>query len=631
MAGEAGGAKASWGADAAILAGLLALTFLAYRGSLHNGFMTDWDDNKYILWNDMIKVFSAEGIKALFTAPYFANYHPLTMLSYAVEYNLFGLSPGAFHATNLLLHLFNTALAFIFAKLLWDRTDIAGIVSGIFALHPMHVESVAWISERKDVLYGFFFLAALVTYVLYARRGYRVWLLAAAFLLFSCSILSKSAAAPLPVVLLLVDYFLGRPLLSWRTILEKVPFFLVAIAFGLIAVVTQREFGATSMAPAFPAYEKLFLASYALVFYPVKFLLPVNLCAVYYYPEPAGALPVAYYLAPLLVILAAWGIFKSGAHRKHLIFGSLFYLSTIFMVIQIIPLGRSVTSDRYSYIPFIGLAYIVGHLFCTLADGGRVPRWALNSALIFTALFLAVMTHGRCRVWASGMELFTDAIKKNPGHHHCWAARGYAKMEKKDYAGSVEDYTEAIRLKDEDPVVRNNHGTALMKLERYQEAIADFDRCIQMDPKFAMAYYNKAQSIDKLNKDYAGAIALYTKAVELDPKYALAFSSRGLAKFQLNDLDGAVADCDRAIAIDPKLADAHHNRGTANARAGRYAEAVADFDRALALNPEWALAYSNRAVAKFHLGDKAGACADWQIAASKGSPEAQRFLAEQCR
>lgn len=616
--------------DIALLAALLLLSLLAYRGSLQNGFMADWDDNKYVLWNDGIKSLSPEALGALFSRPYFANYHPLTMLSYAVQYGLSGLSPEPYHALNLALHLLNMILVFVFMRLLTGRVEIAGVVAGIFALHPMHVESVAWISARKDVLYAFFFLAAMVAYLLYVRRGRQYRFLAAALVLFVLSLLSKSAAAALPLVLLLIDYYEAGPLPWWRGVVEKIPFFILSLIFVYVALATQDTGGATAMAPHFPFYDRVFFVSYAAMFYIVKFALPWGLCAVYYYPDPAKALPFSYVLAPVLVLLAIWGVFKAGRHRKPLAWGALFYLSTIFMVLQFVPLGRAITADRYSYIPFIGLGYIVGVAYCRMADRSPALRRGLRAAALALAVVMAILTAGRCKVWAGGVALWDDAVSKNPGHYHAWAGRAYSRMEAADYAGAFEDYSEALKLNGADADVINNRGTALLKLGRFAEAVADFDRCIRQDPRYPMAHFNKGQAVEKLNGDFAAAVGLYGQAIGIDPQFALAYSARGLARFRLGDYDGAVADCDAAIRIRPDMADAHQNRGTANVGRKRYREAVEDFDRAIGLDPGFALAFSNRGVAKFHLGDRSGACEDWRAAAGQGNPEAQRFMKEQC-
>ena len=625
----AGGSKFS-ALELVLLAAILLATFLAYRSTLNFGFLTSWDDHKYILMNDRIRSVAPASVWVLFTEPYFSNYHPLTMLSYAVQYRISGTDPGPYHAANLFLHLVNTVLLFAFMRLLAGRAGIAAIVAGVFALHPMHVESVAWVSERKDLLYALFFFAALAAYVLYIKRGYRTRFLVLTFVLFLLSLLSKSAAAALPLVLLLVDYHFSRSLTDRRVLLEKAPFFLLSAVFGAVALASQGAGGATGMAPHFPAYDRLFLSCYAALFYILKFVFPLDLCAMYYYPDPAKALPFIYYLAPLALALAAWGIARSGKHRRHLVWGALFYLSTAVMVLQLVPLGRAIAADRYSYVPFVGLSYIAAHFYCLLAERGGALRYGLLAVALVLAALMAAATSGRCKVWKDGLSLYDDVVKKNPRHYHGWAGRAFSKMEAKDYAGADLDYTEAVRLHGGDTDILNNRGNCLYKLGKYREAIADFDRCIGLDPKFSQAYYNKGLTLERLGRDYASAEALYTRAVQLDPEYASAYGSRGFVRFNLKDYAGALADCDRAIQLKPDFVSAYQTRGSAKVGLGRFEEAITDFDRAIELAPDFALAYSNRGVARFRMGDAGGACADWQVAARKGSSEAARLFGERC-
>ncbi len=284
-----------------ILPAILLLTVIAFSTSIGNGF-TNWDDNKYIQDNPNINDFSWHGIKTIFTSEYFDLYIPVTLFSLMAEYHWFGAAPKSYHVINLLFHLLNTALVFYFIKILSQRIEAAIIVSLFFAIHPMHVESVAWIAERKDVLFAFFYLTALIAYVKYTERkkeGKRpasLWFYFFTLAMFVLSLLSKPTAITLPGLLLLLDYYYDRKLVSFKTILEKIPFFVLSVLVGLAIVTSSGK--AQQIPPDYSFFDRIFLVTYAFAFYIVKLFLPFHLSAFYSYPvfkDNVSTLPAIYY------------------------------------------------------------------------------------------------------------------------------------------------------------------------------------------------------------------------------------------------------------------------------------------------------------------------------------------------
>ena len=270
-----------------LLPGILLLTFIIYLPSLNNDFIINWDDAGYIHENEPIKKINSENIKIIFTQFYKGNYHPLTTLFYAVEYSLVGESPFLYHLNNLVFHLLNVLLLYIFIKKISGKTIVAAFCALFFGIHPMHVESVAWISERKDVLYTFFFFFSLIMYLKYldndSRKKWHYWL---SIFLFILSLLSKSAAVSLPLVLLLIDYYYKRKLNIKTIIIEKIPYFILSIIFGLVAIASQNETGAIqNLTPLYSIFDRFFIVSYATLIYLIKFFLPVKLSAMYAYPQ----------------------------------------------------------------------------------------------------------------------------------------------------------------------------------------------------------------------------------------------------------------------------------------------------------------------------------------------------------
>ncbi len=623
--------KKKWWTDYVFLPVILIVTLICFQNSLLNGFMASWDDNKYILDNPYIRRFDLSTIRYFFSHSYFANYHPLTMLSYCLEFKIFGLDPKPFHIHNLILHLINVSLVYIFIQKFLKKKEISIIVTALFALHPMHVESVAWLSERKDLLYSLFFLLSLIFYLNYLKNLSQLKFLIFSFLFFILSLCSKSAAAPLPLILLLIDYYNSRELLSKKVILEKIPFFAISILFGVIAIITQKNFGATNMAPSFPAYDRVFLISYAFVFYLIKFFVPVNLCSIYYYPiKVNGLLPLEYYISPLAILLIVFFIYKIISHRKIIITGMLFFVFMIGMVIQIIPLGRSITSDRYTYIPFIGISIIIGYFYIHLKNQYKKYVPYLTIILFFFIFYSCYAVIERCKVWHDGLTLCTDVAKKNPDQSHALAALAYAKMDNNDFYGAIEDYNKSLILK-KDAESYNNRGNAKYKLKNYAAAIEDYTLAIKTDTNYSLAYYNKAAAIEQLAPDWNMSVKLYTKAIQCDKNYMLAYSSRGLAKYHLNDLNGAMEDCNKAIQLDTTYYVAYHNRGIIYFSLKQYQKAIQEYETTIRLKPDYDIAYSNRGVAKYYLNDKQGACMDWQFAVNKGNKEAEAYLRDFCK
>ncbi|MCP4352984.1 MAG: tetratricopeptide repeat protein [Desulfobacterales bacterium] len=519
-----------------VLSAILLLTLAIFSNSLNNDFIINWDDYEYIINNNHIKSLSIRNIKIFLSDYFVANYQPLTMLSYALEYKFFGLNPKPFHITNLLLHLLNIVLLFRFIYLLTEKTETAAIVALFFAVHPMHVESVSWISERKDVLYSFFFLGSLITYLYYVKnnRNYKYCIIS--LLLFFFSLLSKSAAVTLPVILVLTDYYIEGNFAK-KNIPEKIPFFILSIIFGIIAVFSQKSTGATDIAPFFPLYDRIFLVSYALLFYIFKMFAPFNLSALYFYPDKTNnLLPYGYYIAPVVVILISWVICKAAKFRKDMVFGVLFFLINILPVIQIIPVGRAFAADRYTYIPFIGLFFIIGQFFSRITDRKTYPSPKAGNIFIIILLcytiFFSIATWNRNNVWKNSVILWSDVIEKNPSKDQAYFARGLAKMRSRDFQGAVEDYNKAADLNPESAGTYYSRGLVKFYMKNFQEAIRDYNRAIVLKPNYKDAYYNRGVAKYYL-KDFQGAVEDYSKVTELNPKDAQVYFNLGAVKMQM--------------------------------------------------------------------------------------------------
>ena len=537
---------------------ILAVTFISFFPSLENDFVNR-DDNLYVTNNSLITELSWENIKTIFSTSYMGHYHPLTLLSYSMEYLFFKLNPFIYHTTNLLLHLCNSLLVFWLIFMLTGSLLTSLVVALFFGIHPMHVESVVWISERKDVLYSFFFLGSMISYLFYRRtKEMRYYYLL--FFLFVLSLLSKAMAITLPFVLLLCDYLLNRKF-DRNLLIEKAPFFIIAFCFGLIAIFAQGPIRGTEQANPLSLFNKSFIFSSILVFYLTKIISPVKLSCIYppireiitpwpyiflYLPTMAGFLIVC------LILIKK---------TKNIIFGLLFFLVTM---IPVLPL--KIVSDRYTYIPYIGIFFILGEIFSWLYRGiirdSRMMRTLLSIVLVGIIGIFSFLTWERSQVWRDSIALWDDVINKYPNILKAFAARGEA-------------YSE---------------------IGQYDQAILNYNKTLEINPRYVEAYYNRGNAYRK--KDLLDqAILDYTKALEIKPEYAEAYYNRGNAYAKKGLLDQAIMDYNRAIEINANYVEVYTNRGSVYYAKRQFEQAISDFSKAIEINPRYAIAYFNKALA----------------------------------
>ncbi|MCD4729781.1 MAG: hypothetical protein K8R74_04210, partial [Bacteroidales bacterium] len=326
------------------IACILILILLVYLPLHQNGFLISWDDNRYIIDNPHIKDLNLNSITQSFTIFYDGHYHPLTLISLAIDYHLYDLNPMGYHVTNLILHLINTFLVFWLVFLLFEKKDriIPLVTALLFGISTMHVESIAWASERKNLLYATFFLLSLIAYLRYLKTN-RTWFYLFALGLFVCSLLSKVMAIPLSITLFLVDYFLNRNLLSRKVWLEKIPFLLVAIIFGVIAIIAQKSsWGDDLSQEQYSFIERILFSGFAFITYILKLLIPYKLSGFYPYPKDVGGIIV---MRNVVFVLIAIGLiivaFYFRKRKKIVTFGLLFYSINIFLLLKIfdVPAG----------------------------------------------------------------------------------------------------------------------------------------------------------------------------------------------------------------------------------------------------------------------------------------------------
>jgi len=606
---------------------ILAITLLIFVSALNNQFI-HWDDNDYVIDNLYIRDFSLNGIITLFTVYVSAHYHPITLLSYAIDYKIWGLMPMGYILTNIFFHILNTFIIYqIFLKITKYK-EIALITALLFAIHPMKVESVVWISARKDVLFAFFYLLAVYRYVLYISYPKRISILLSVIGFFILSLLSKGTAVSLPMVLLLLDFFCKRKDFK-RILIEKLPFFVLSIAFGLLAVTAQSDLDPNMH----PFKHHFFLVTYAITFYIVKFFAPLYQSPLFEFPHKTNdLLPTLYYFSALIIPLGVFCIYFFKSIRNELLFTLLFFGFTIGLFFIKFPIGPFYLAERYTYLPYVGLAYLIGFLYMkhkiamNLKDNVRNPFFV---GLIIFALLFSFKTYSQIKVWRNSLVFFQNLIDNNPKSAVAYYNRASYKQTIEDYTGAIDDFNETLKIRPDLIFGYFRRAQTRFNIEDYENALHDFDKALELKPNYAEAYYNKAV-IYNIMGNYEGVISTLNLTIDMGYNLVHAYNLRGLAKSRLLQFEDAIYDFNQAIALNNNMAEAFNNRGFAKSNLRQFKEAIQDYNEALRITPNVDLFLINRGISFYYLEDFINACTDWEAAYKLGNQDALSNLSQFC-
>ena len=601
---------------------LVLITYLCFSNALSNGF-TNWDDNKYITNNPLIKSLSFDNIKNMFSTYVVGNYHPFAILSLAIDYHFYKLDPTGFHTTSILLHILNVVLVFLFIKQLSGKAIIAFITSLLFGIHPMHVESVAWIAERKDVLYVLFYISSLYFYVIYRKLSDKKPLFYfLTFILFIFSLLSKGQAVTLPLVLLLIDYFTKQKI-SKKIILEKIPFFIVSFIMGIVAIKAQVSSGSMVDLPNYSFLEGILFGSFSFLAYVFKIILPLNLSAFYPYPEIEKGIPFYFYLSPLFLLAIVYFIFRLYKKNRSLVFGFGFYLVNIILLLQLLPVGGAMMAERYSYLSYVGLFFIIGNginwIWQSNQEKIKFYKYIIAPVFFLYTIFLGAKTKERNKVWKNDETLWTDVIKNHNNVALAFSNRGNYYQQAGKYDLALADYTSALNLKE------NNYEALISRAGIYRMAgdfnlvIKDCDKAISINRNKAGAYINRgiAKSLLKNNDE---AMKDFDMAIQLEPENSSAYTNRGFLFGKMEKVDEAINDYSKGIALNPEYAFAYFNRGLAYFKKENYEAAILDFNSTISLNNSKVETYFYRSQVYEAKKDYANALQDALTAQHYGVP-----------
>lgn len=491
---------------------IASATFIVYIPTLNGEFLW-YDDDIMIFNNPLIMKFNFYTVKNCFGFDNIIHYHPLVYISYSIEYSLFGAEPFIFRLDNVLLHCVNSLLVFLFIKGICSSLRIAFITALIFAVHPLHTESVAWATERKDVLYSFFYLFSLIMYVKFSKSG-KTEFYYSSVLLFICSCFSKAMAVTLPAAILLIDYILPK---SKLTLKNKIPYIFISIIFVIINLKVAHY--KTDM-PDFSFYERVALVFYSVLFYPYKMLLPIKLSAIYPYPESLEVIHlVSVMMAPGLVY--AFIKLKTPAYVK---FGISFYLITVFPVLPLIPFGISVTAERFVYLPMLGLIYAVVKFIYSFSYE-RMTNNNLFSRIAFLIIGVVIITLSyiafqRAAIWKNTETLMNNVLENDSRNYFACLILGNYYFDKNLYEKAAACYQRSVVLKPGYADAYFNLGNAYFKCGKYNDALKAFYRVTEIKPG-DMASYNNIALIYETIGEYSKAMEYYKKAAELGYEPAL--------------------------------------------------------------------------------------------------------------
>lgn len=576
--------------DMWLLLGILLLTIFIYSNTLRNGFVYH-DDPESVVSNPYIQQISLENLIHYFTTPVQYMYMPLAMVSWAVDYQIGQLNPFIYHLDNLILHLGCVVLVFGVFQRLTKNSRMALLVTLLFAIHPVNVDTVAWVATRTNLLATLFYLGALLCYSLYIEKNGQLRYLALACLSFFLGASARSTAVVLPLILFLWDYFYGRPW-SKKLLVEKIPFFVVALFFGMLTLTMRTDPIGVPHADQYNLLDRVLIFFYALADYPIRLLFPLQLSLVYAYPTKTGPwLPLQFYFAPIILVLIVWGLYKLKVSKKVLIVGLAFFVLNIVLT-QSVLLMDNFMANRYIYLSYLGLYLILADIneraLGASPTGASPIDWQsklrvgwVAGLVIFVASF-ALLTFNRNYVWFDTMTLFNDVIEKQPGVAWAYGTRGAFRLHNNDLNGARQDLDQALKL----------------------------------DPNYSPSLYFRA-NLNYLSQDYPAALVDLDQALAQTPNMASLYRDRGKVKGALQDNQGALDDFNRAIALDPQ-SDAYYWRAVIKNTEGDYQAALADLNIVIEQLPDYAAAFYLRGIVKLNLNDKAGACDDVAQALSLG-------------
>ena len=593
---------------------ILILSILAVYWQVKDFDFAGYDDELYVTENSQVQTgITVEGIIWAFTTFHAGNWHPLTWLSHMLDCELYGLNPMGHHWTNLLFHLANTILLFFMFQKMTGSMWRSAFVAALFALHPLHVESVAWVAERKDVLSTFFWMLTIIVYYRYVKRpSLFAYLLIILFL--SLGLMAKPMLVTLPFVLLLLDFWpLERlkyhshhqssnfqALNLSRLIWEKIPLFVPVVASSVLTFIAQQKVGAVYSFEALPVKIRIANACVSYAHYMVKAIWPQKLAI--FYPHPFGMLSswnifgsvlliagLSFLAIRLIAGLSFLEIYMLTQY-KYVTVGWFWYLGTLVPVIGLLQVGAQGMADRYTYIPLIGLFIIVAWGMPDL-----LKKWHSNKIIlaVFAIILISVFStrsYFQTKHWENSAAIFENATKVTDYNWLAYNNLGLALMRDGKAEKAVFYYKKALEIKPDYLIALDNLGIALFQLGKYEKALFYYSEALKIDPDRAGIHNHIANVLTAQGK-LEKAVNHYTKALLIDPGLAITHNNLAIALVAQGNLEKAIFHYESAIKKDPEYADAYYNFGCLLLNQKKNREALSHFAEVIKINSEHAQAY----------------------------------------
>ena len=591
---------------------LVVITWLVFGQTIRYDFV-NYDDNEYVYANpEITSGLTPHGIIYSFSGRHARNWHPLTTLSHMLDCQLWGVHAGGHHFTNVVLHTIAVVLLFLVLKQMTGAIWQSAFVAALFAIHPLRVESVAWISERKDVLSAVFFMLTLGTYVHYARSPSLGRYLTMS-IMFALGLMSKPMLVTLPFILLLLDYWplkrFTEGLSSKRLILEKIPLFTLSAAAGVATLFLQRS--SLAVVEKLPLVSRIGNGLVSCVIYVKQMIWPVGLAV--FYPHPGDQLPIwEIGLAIVLLGMVSAGVIALRHKRPYLVTGWFWYLIMLLPVIGLIQVGSQGHADRYTYLPQIGLYLLVAWAI-TDALTSRLQRRILAVTACVAVIALAWRAQVQASYWRNGESVWGHALAVTSGNFmaHDGLGEQLAKRGRLDEA--IDQFQKALSIAPGYREIETNLMLALTKKGRTDEAIAHLQALLKGDPNDAQMHYNLGNALQKKG-DSQGAIAAYEKAISIQGRYPAAHYNLGIALDKNGQIEEAIAHYQEAVREQPDYPEAYYRLGNDLLHKGRVEEAIAAYEQSLKSRSRYPEVEDNLGLALVQKGRPSEAIVHWQNA-----------------
>ncbi len=583
------------------LFGILAITLLCFTTAIPNDFV-NWDDDRNFYENDNITTLNKtnfwKNTKQIFQDDVIGGYNPLSIWTFALEQRIYSTSnkgnyngldnPSGWHRDNVLLHLMCTLFVFLIGRKLGLKLWACVLFAALFGIHPMRVESVAWVTERKDVLFGVFYLAAMYYYLKYVTEEKKISYMAIIWITFILSLFSKIQAVIFPITMVLIDYYFDGKL-DIKKMLRKIPFFLASLAVGILGIQFLGEQGSLETNETFSLGTRIFIGSYQYTIYLVKSLVPFRLSPLYPYP---AEIPFYFYISFLSFILSGVLMYVAYMRKwKVVFFGLGFFIANIFFLLQILGAGQGFLADRFTYIAYIGLFFMFAWGFQTLID--KKPNLKIP-ALVVSGLLLAgygFMTYQQNKIWKNSGTLWSHVLQYYKNSTLPYGNRANYYRDNGETQKALKDYNDRIRLKQDDAGVFNSRGRLYFNFSSRDsliKALSDYNKAIELDPGEAEYHVNRGATYAKLG-DMDNALSNLNEGIKLDPSFTNAYLNRSVIFNQRGDFRSALNDITTYLKYKPYHADMWYEKSRLHNAVGEGQQGLESINKAISYGQEKAI------------------------------------------